>query len=65
MVSAPAGVLSSAAGPIQVMRPLSMMIAEVSAGGRPVPSIIVKPFNTRISPRTGRAEQQSERGGIA
>ena len=49
-VSAAAGGLSCAAGPIQVTRPLSTIMAAGAVGGRPVPSINVKFFSTLTSP---------------
>ena len=48
-VAAPAGTLSSAAGPTQRIRPSSIVIAEFGAAARPVPSINENPVNTSVS----------------
>ena len=59
-VSAEAGAFRSAAGPTQRMRPLSMIMAELAAAGRPVPSISVKFFNTRTSPWSEQANKMEK-----
>src|SRR6516164_4666434 len=53
LVSAPAGTLSWAAGPIQEIRPLSMITAAAATGARPAPSMSVKFLSTLTSARTG------------
>src|SRR5215469_473033 len=59
VVSAPVGALSCEAGPIQEMRPLSMIIAALGTGAPPLPSIRVKFLSTLVSALRASATRKS------